>query len=278
MMPLSNHSPLRTPLIALLLTACITGVCALLFSSLDGSAWQGLKMSDTGMYAEYCEQNHLERFTRQWMNAWSNVVYLFFGLWLLLLAWKDAGAEGHNSRQRFPALTAWTGLVLAGLSAASFFFHASLTRPAQYADMQGVYSLSLALVGGGLYRLFLMHGMKEGRNARLIFMMVIIALSIVFWLLRTQLRGLVALPILAGLGVVLTFYLFAFGQRRFSALRVFSFLASLGLASACQFMDWGHIACHSESPFQLHALWHFFTAWSAFLSVQILRNELPHSE
>jgi len=113
------------------------------------SAWEGRPVwedwpaSSELHHPAYTEAVHLEEVVRTHANTWSNLAYVWVGLYGLAIGCHDlrhASAPGSGYLVRTPALSLLFGLACCFLGFGSGLFHASLTRLGQQLDVAAMYS------------------------------------------------------------------------------------------------------------------------------------------
>lgn len=135
-------------------TVCLLFVYVFLNHHYHGDCWQSMQPSKSALTGEYCEQDVVSHFFRQRMNTYSNLLYFFLGMLVVLIAYHDKKERTGNPLQQFPLLSFFFGTCLIYLCLGSSFFHASLTWVGQRVDMNGTYSVCISLVAITYYRLF----------------------------------------------------------------------------------------------------------------------------
>lgn len=264
------------PVFAAVGTALLALVAWLWLRDADASIWGTLPLGKAGLDPEYCELNRMDAAVRQPVNAWSNLCYGAFGIWIMGWAIVDAvRGAGHNAQRRHPALTAWLGFMQLGLCGGSFFFHASLTLLGQHWDMAFTYGLALGLCASGFYRLALMRGMAETGKARAGFFLLAVAAAVLLYLFKWSVDGKIALPtmMLTGLGLVI--YIYFKNGEKLSGKMLLTAIILLVLSGVFRSVDFVDAACEPEGILQFHALWHLCTGLSGFLFLAVFRSEKP---
>jgi hypothetical protein len=263
----------RIFLISFVITLVMIAVFFVLNHYLSGNYWDGMKVSKSALTVEYCEYNDHSSFFHQRMNTYSNLGYFFLGMAVMLISFydqKDKYTPGKNLLQQFPALSFFFGCCLVYLCFGSAFFHASLTWPGQRVDMNGTYSISIALLGISLYRLF-------GKNQTQSFKRVLLAILFLTVLLCVELHLLISsfvlLPLMILSIVIITIINAIQNKSQFNAQPAFLSLLSLMIACVLRVLDVKKIGCDPLSFYQGHSLWHIFTGLSAFLLYWFYRTE-----
>ncbi len=265
----------RIYVIAFIATSLLWLVFMLLNQRLDGSCWQTMQQSKSALTAEYCELDQSTHFFRQTMNTYSNLMYFFLGMIVVLVGLYDKKNKKDittkNSLQQFPLLSLLFGICLMYLCIGSAFFHASLTWIGQRIDMNGTYSICIVLIGISIYRYFAAAALSK-RNQWIIIIALIIAI-IIFIELHLLISSLVLLPLLILAIVVFTVLNYTKHKNSYKlSLAVLSLTLMIG-AYILRNMDVKKIACDPVSLYQGHALWHFFTGMSAFMLYWFYRSE-----
>ncbi|MFB0946202.1 MAG: hypothetical protein QMB24_08670 [Spirosomataceae bacterium] len=87
-----------------------------------------MTLSKSALTAEYCEFNNPEALFHQNINTYSNLIYFFLGMAIILFANSDFNKTNSQNRLRtFPGLSILLGSCFIYLSFGSAFFHTSLT-------------------------------------------------------------------------------------------------------------------------------------------------------
>jgi hypothetical protein len=259
---------------ALIATSAMLLIYFLLNSNLDGSVWEGMKISKSALTGEYCELNQTDKFFHQTMNTYSNLIYFFLGFIVLQLAvfdFRNTGHEHNNRIQNYPLLSLLFGLCMIYLCFGSTFFHASMTWAGQRADMNGAYGIAIILFATGLFRRF-----SEAFNtvAKRRWFSIVVVLMILFFL---QVHVWVPIYILIPFVVSLVILITAVNYKRLKQHinRDLLYLSALFTAAAALFrtLDVMKIACDPVSVYQGHVLWHFFIGMAAFFLYWFYRSE-----
>lgn len=241
-------------------------------SILGGTVWASMKVSKSALTVEYCEFNHTERFFHQPINTYSNLAYFFLGVFILLVAQNDTKNQ-HSPRlnrlERFPLLSAFTGLCFVYLGLGSAFFHASLTYAGQRVDMNGTYAVLIALAGTAVYHV--LHKIRFAVIGKTVWTLVLLALIGAFlklWAIIPSSRLVPGLILLLTALMVVNYIQF---RRERSILLVIMSFALTIIAIKIRTMDVQKINCDPHSFIQGHAFWHVLTALSSFCSYSFFR-------
>ncbi len=257
---------------ALLLTLAMGLLWGVLDLLLNGAVWQTMPVSQSAQVVEYCEHNHVHRFFHQPSNTYSNLAYVFFGLFILLLAQADGNQPGQarlNRLEQFPLLSVLVGGCFIYLGIGSAFFHASLTTTGQRVDMNATYGLMLSLISVAVYHIF--HTIRLTPRRQLIWVLIVLVVVAYFWLLAPHLpssRLLPALILVLTVGMIINYVQF----RRYRLLwLVIASVALTFVAIKIRTMDVRKINCDPYSILQGHAIWHLLTALSSFCAYLFFR-------
>jgi len=256
---------------AIIITLILLLIFVFLNHHFNGAIWQTLQQSKSALTGEYCEQDNITYFFRQRMNTYSNLMYFFLGMLVVLIAYHDKKERTGNQLQQFPLLSFFFGTCLMYLCFGSSFFHASLTWVGQRVDMNGTYSVCISLVAITYYRLF-SSGVPSA-NFQRAFVGSLVLLVLFFIELHLWVSSLFLLP--AMIILIITGTVINYTKRKI-AYRLQSALLSLVLmlaAAILRSVDVQKIACNPTSLYQGHSLWHFFTGMSAFFLYWFYRSE-----
>ena len=259
--------------IALLATILMLLVFIFLNHYFDGSFWSGMKISKSALTTEYCELNNTSMFFHQRMNTYSNLSYFFLGIIVLLVSLYDKKDKSGNKNllQQFPLLSFFYGMSLVYLCIGSSFFHASLTWLGQRVDMNGTYSICIALLGISLYRAF------SRRDSSIAFKRIMIVVLFFTVLLFVELHLLISSIVLLPLIILLTTIFSSINYlRNKSQLHAsFALLSLVLLIAACilRVLDVEKVGCDPASFYQGHSVWHIFTGMSSFFLYWFYRSE-----
>ena len=239
---------------------------------IDGTAWAGMKISQSALTVEYCEFNHVHRFFHQPINTYSNLAYFFLGVLILQIAqvdYKQQGKPSLNRLENFPLLSALMGLCFVYLGFGSAFFHASLTYAGQRVDMNATYSIMLTLVGIALYHIG--HRMRLTPGQKSIWILVLLVLIGSFFKIALLVSSSRLVPaLILALNVLMFINYFQFRKERSFSLILLSFVLIV-IAIKIRTLDVQKVGCDPHSFLQGHAVWHVLTALSSFCSYSFFR-------
>lgn len=241
-------------------------------SILNGSVWEGMKISKSAFTVEYCEFNDTSKFFHQSMNTYSNLVYFFFGMLICLIGKQDSDNQeftSNNGLANFPELSFLIGISFIYLSFGSAFFHASLTWIGQRVDMNGTYSLSISILLIALYQVF--HKIELSKKAKRSLIIFALLLIISFYQIALFVSSSILLPIfIFSAWLLITINYFQFPKERSLMLALLSII-SIVIALKIRTMDVQKIHCDPYSWYQGHSLWHFLAGFSSFCSYAFFR-------
>jgi hypothetical protein len=109
--------------------------------------WQTLRTADEFQNPIYHEHLHVNSIFRTRVNTWSNLVYVLVGFYTIALGIYDWRRQrtlesGYLVSTPIQSIFSGSACIYAGLGSA--FFHASLTRLGQQADVGGMYAVMIA--------------------------------------------------------------------------------------------------------------------------------------
>ena len=253
-------------------TVAMLLVYFLLDTFLDGSVWDGMVVSKSALTAEYCEHNDVQRFFHQNSNTYSNLAYFFIGVFICALARQDFENQSNahlNRLQKFPMLSFLMGGSFIYLSIGSAFFHASLTWMGQRVDMNGTYSISIALLFIAVYHVFYKINWSETLKKATIVAALLVIVS--FYEIHLLVSSGILLPVMILLIWIFTaINYFQFRKERSIILGLLG-LVLIVVALKIRQLDVQKIGCDPHSVFQGHSFWHILTALSSFCSYAFFR-------
>lgn len=241
-------------------------------SILNVSIWEGMEISKSALTVEYCEFNDTSKLFHQSMNTYSNLVYLFFGIFICLIGKQDSDDQEFTTNNRlanFPELSFLIGISFIYLSFGSAFFHASLTWTGQRVDMNGTYSLSISILLIALYQVF--HKIELSKKAKRGLIIFALLLIISFYQIALLVSSSILLPIfIFSAWLLITINYLQLPKERSLMLGLLSII-SIIIALKIRTMDVQKINCNPYSWYQGHSLWHFLAGFSSFCSYAFFR-------
>jgi hypothetical protein len=262
----------RQIIYSLLITFGMILVWILLNTLLSGNVWEGMVISNSALIVEYCEFNNVCELFHQKMNTYSNLAYFFFGVLIFQIGlndFKNLQNINKNRLAQFPALSILMGICLIYLSFGSAFFHASLTYMGQRVDMNGTYSISIALLGIALYYVFAKIEFSD--NVKKIWITFLILMIFAFIKIALLVSSSKLLPALILIQTLLVLVIYFQNRKEKSLLLAITSLILMVIAVKIRTLDVQKIGCDPYSIYQGHAVWHFLTALSSFCSYAFFR-------
>lgn len=274
-----GHVQMRAAILPFLLCAG-TGLLIWLWTVQMGGAhvWNGFDAAMGNAFG-FCEANHMDSVIRQPSNTWSNMGYLFVGVFILALAIHDLRLpnrlEADNFMVRHPIFSVLFAVSCLILFFGSFFYHASLTAFFQRIDQAAMYSLVLLVISVNVYRLFpRWRLLKRWRSSHLLF---VLAFTLALWGVFSHISVLninSTFPALVAISLVSSLVYLRYAGRGLHFLKYFKVAyGTLFMGGAIWALDRSHTLCNPESLLQGHALWHLLTAASALLLYMFYRSE-----
>ncbi len=247
-------------------------IWAFLNTWLTGNIWDGMRISKSALTVEYCEFNDVSKLFHQSMNTYSNLAYFFFGVLILQIAIFDAKNKeeiSQNRLEKFPLLSTLMGVCFIYLSFGSAFFHASLTYVGQRVDMNGTYSISIALLGIGFYHLF--HKIDFSEKAKKLWIGSLLLIIIAFLPISLMIPSGKLLPaMILLLMILIAIHFLQFRKEKSFILAILGLILML-IAVKIRTLDVQKINCDPHSFYQGHSVWHLLTALSSFCSYAFFR-------
>lgn len=245
----------------------------------QSTIWQGYTLS-TGIEYFFCEYSRMNSLVRGPLNTISNLPFLFFGIVMIILGNIDRQNNTYrNLLTAYPIYSYLYGACCIFAFAASTFFHASLIKIAQHMDMSGVYALSLMPLIYNLHRIYNIRIYKTTHQTTLKALQFFLALFMLFLALLTALKwklpAPIVIPILIGLIILSTLYVRRNRLFRGNNALLATAVLCIVLGIACYALDMKKLICDQDSWIQPHAIWHIFSAASAFLCYCYWRSEQP---
>lgn len=251
----------------------------------DANAWlhwlgsDGAQNWPTGNETHFAERIHPNSIFRTRSNTWSNLGYVFVGVYILAYALYDFRRE-TSARDpyavRVPALMAYFGLACVALGFGSAFMHASLTGTGGWYDIFAMFGSLVAMIALHWGRWL---PMLQLGNLKLHTWPVLIAIAMPVSYLLAEVHGRFSdIQIMTGLiGTVVTSVCIDFALRQRSMQHRWYLLSALSFAIA--FTIWNLTnAKRFTSPddwYQGHGIWHVMTGFSLGFMAILYRSEVP---
>jgi hypothetical protein len=245
----------------------------------DVNVWENWQTGKGLRNSSYTEAIYEHSVFRTRANTWSNLAYVFVGLYAIAIAIYDRRrtlGAGVGYVVTTPALTVLFGLMCCYLGFGSGLFHASLTRWGQQLDVASMYAPILALIaiGIGMWcpRIHV-GGRTGGFSTWPILAGLVIFSDALLYVYKWSMSSMHVLSTL-----ILT--LFVVGGihaiRRPRRLLMRWCVASLASLAAAVFFRQIDVAGRFTGPdawLQGHVLWHVFTATSLGTGYMYFRSE-----
>lgn len=269
---MNKHLFFRFIAISSVFTIGMMVVWACLNAWLSGSIWEGMTISKSALTVEYCEFNNVDKLFHQSVNTYSNLAYFFFGILILQIAkfdFENKSNDIKNKLELFPQLSALMGFCFIYLSFGSAFFHASLTYLGQRVDMNGTYSISIALLGIGIYHILQKIDFTETKKKLWILALLLVIVAFLPISLMISSGKLLPFMILLLL-IIIGIHYFRFRKEKSLILAILGFVLMI-IAVKIRTLDVQKINCDPYSFYQGHSVWHLLTALSSFCSYAFFR-------
>jgi hypothetical protein len=266
-----------TPIYAWTLAGCVlsTLLTAVLFSLYrEVNVWEGLRAAKALESPVPSDPVFLNSIFRTRANAWSNLVYVYVGIFALVAAGFDWRRRARgNYLLETPAVGAFFGLSSVYLGIGSGIFHASLTWWGQQLDVAAMYSTLVALIALNLGRLRPYTRANGGLPTWPLWILIAVIADTLLYIYKWEMRSGTMLPAL-----ILCVVAFMLVDRLRQSTRVnnnwlIAAFVSLVLAVACRRLDVVGPLAKPEVWLTGHALWHGYTAAALGCSYLYYRTE-----
>ncbi len=270
----TDHPSLRVHVLvwcaAAIIVAALGAVC-IVFQ--DANVWADWTPAAELHQGQYAETIHPDSILRTRVNTWSNVAFLFVGLYVIALGLADRRAGSrHNFLTSNPAFSFLYGAACIGLATGSAFFHASLTRWGQHVDVAMIYAPPLLLIAMNVAR-----HMGETQLLRVRSLEISIATGIGLWLILFWFKwSLSSTAVVVGLAAtLLLFAVLDHRNPRFETRFRYMGLATLALSAGVFFqaLDAARVLAVGDGLFQGHSLWHVCGALALWWAYRYYRSE-----
>ncbi len=281
-----RDAPLWVHLLAWGAFAAITLAWVIFYYSYrDANAWlhwlgsDGAQNWPNGNETHFAERIHPNSIFRTRSNTWSNLGYVFVGVYVLAYALYDFRRKTSPTDPyavRVPALMAYFGFFCVGLGFGSAFMHASLTGIGGWYDLFFMFGSIVAMIA--LHWGRWVPTLRIGA-LRLPTWPLLIAIAIPTTYTINEMHGRFSdIQIMTGLiGTIVTCVCIDFAMRRVSLQHRWYLLSALSFAIA--FTIWNLTnAKRFTSPddwYQGHGIWHVLTGFSLGFMAILYRSEAP---
>jgi hypothetical protein len=245
----------------------------------DVNVWENWRASKGLMNPSYTEAIYEHSVFRTRANTWSNLAYVFVGLYAIAIAvydWRRAWPKESGYIVQTPALTGLFGVACCYLGFGSGIFHASLTRWGQQLDVASMYAPILALIAigsGMLCPRIPVGGRSRSVPAWPVLAGLIIVTDALLYVYKWSMSSKEVLTTL----ILMIFILGSVHAiRRYRQFKVRWCLISVIALFAAVFFRQIDVAGRFTGPdawLQGHLLWHFLTAASLGTGYMFFRSE-----
>lgn len=233
------------------------GFIVLFYLYRDVNFWDGWRESSGLRKSNYAERIYLESIFRTRSNTWSNLAFVFVGLYAIALGLHDR-MRASDVRNGYlvgtPALSVLFGIGCCYLGIASGIFHASLTRWGQQLDVASMYAPLLVLIAIAIGKLWSM-ARPGAWNLWPVLAVAALLASVYLYVYKWEMSSVNVLSSLILSTAVLRFPIYLWQPRYSLRWIALSFLA-LVLAIICRQTDVAGNFSGPDAWLQGHALWH----------------------
>jgi len=261
---LDRHN-LRSYLIPLLIFFIVSiGLVATFELLRFANLWAGMPYASNNAL-EFCEINRFCEAVVQPANTWSNLGFLFVGLFCLFVGINDLktrSPEIPNLMVRYPIFSILIGASCIYLFFGSFLYHASLTQTFQMLDITGMYAVALGFLAYIVFRFVPTRYAKRKskfKSSHHLIIPVALLINMMFLGGMWEINVNVLFPIVILLILVLRIYYDRSNDRNkqlpYQRLAHLSVIVGI-VAFTCWILDRQDVWCNPESHLQGHAVWH----------------------
>lgn len=222
----------------------------------------------------FCETPRLHNFVRQPSNTFSNIPFLFMGLYFLFVGLQDRKRKHpRNTIESDPMWSFAYGFVGIFLFLGSSLFHASLHRAMEYLDMVGVYLFAFFPVAFNLrWIIAVRKGRKRLQKTHIVLAAwLLAAFGLAIPMHALPVHGLILLSVIITAGTLI--YLEWSHPGRTNRIWLVASVVSIFTAMSFFLMDVTRVFCNPFGWFQAHAFWHVMAAISGFCYFRFVRSE-----
>lgn len=226
---------------------------------LDAAMWQWLEPTADMNRFPYCETKRVGEFLRQPANVYSNSIYLFYGVLLLLLGKQEQKTSNLQVPVTPSILVLLLGTAYVYLFFGSSFFHASFVDLGHRLDINATLAVFIFLIAIGLDQL------TPTDRSKTYALLGLIAVPICYALHYYAFGGIVLFVSLAVVLFLVAIANYLKLRSQYDISLLVTSVAMLGIGYSLHVCDMEHIGCSPDSWFQLHSIWHFLTGTGGFL-------------
>jgi hypothetical protein len=235
----------------------------------DGSrVWENL-FTESATLIYFCEPAIEDAFIRQPADTYSNLGFLFVGVVMLVYAIQDLRRPRQSFVQQYPIWSFLYAAAMIGTFLGSAFFHASLSRIAEWVDLAAVFAAAWLPVSFNFHRLqahFRKRNVAVGPWLLFYFVLLLLSCLSIFrvnawWTFPTAI-------VMIGLSSV---WLQSKGKWPGGWKWISGSMAMTFFAAMWFVFDIQRILCDADSWLQPHAIWHLCDAAAVGLFYGFMR-------
>jgi uncharacterized membrane protein SirB2 len=213
----------------------------------------------------WCEATRVGSWILEPVNTWTNLVFIFSGLFFLLRSEIFLqNTNGLNAHTQFPKLYGFALLFVGG---GSFFYHASQTFMGQWFDVFGMYLVSIFYIAYNFFRL----KKFNLKQFKIFYFVTCIVLGIIIYYIPETRRWLF------GVSIAFTFVQSLYVQKKLQAVINSHYLilavGSYITAQTFWILDKNKIWCNPYAWMNGHGLWHILTGIAAIFAYLYFNSE-----
>ena len=208
--------------------------------------WASFEQSEV----QFCEEQLCDWITQP-ANTWSNLAYIFVGIYIINLAYKE--------RNNFLSIIGYIEVVL---GFGSFFFHASSTHIGEVIDVGSMYLFIAFTLVINLNRWLKEKDKNLSKNSQLVLFFGISIISILVVSIFKGTAGIVLFALLAIVSGHFETLLFVKYRKIHNYTPLLCLLLFFGLAWGVWWLDITKTVCNPTNHFiQGHAIWHILNSF-----------------
>ncbi len=223
-----------------------------------GCPWHNSRLNYGAPNLKWCEES-LCRWIEEPANTWSNLSYIFAGIYILL--------KGRQTKSTPIILLGWSAILM---GAGSFAYHAINNYPLQIVDFAGMYFYTSAIILFNLIRL----GWVSKNNSTITYLILIVINFLLIPLFQSVLHIHIQLIIAVNLVTMLVLeYKMRQKDSTYSMKDLYLCLGLFAIAETFSLLDVSRIWCDpSRHIIQGHALWHWLGGIAVYYSYRHYRQ------
>ncbi len=262
-------------LAGIVLSTLTAGIVFVLWK--DVNVWASFRPSSELHDPAYNETTHVASVFRTRANTWSNLAYVYAGLYVIAIGLGDSfrpRTRGEGILPSTPPLTIYFGLACCLLGVGSGIFHASMTRWGQHLDVVSMYLPLLALIAACVSR----WAPRLGQGGFPSWPITVGASLVVWAYLVVNKWEMSSTNVLGTLIVAvgaLSVIDWAFFKRRYAIGWLLAALTLFLLAFWFRALDVAGRFSGPDAWWQGHSVWHVLTALSLVSAYLFYRSEIP---